>query len=119
MKIPLIFLRVVAAITAFGSFCWFLGLIGTQIYRWFRDGAWTAISSSNGLVSLVTSCCMHSGDTGRMADFSRWLEAPSSWFGWHRLLEHMPASVSLFLVSMFANFVYIYCSDRLDTKRRP
>ena len=119
MKLHLVLMRALAAVIAFGSFGWFLGLICTQLYRWFRDGAWTSISTNDGLISLVTSCCMHPGDAGRIADFSRWLEAPASWFGWHRVFELMPASVSLFLVSMLANFVYIYCSDRLDAGRRP
>jgi len=119
MKYHLIFLRAISAIVAFGSFAWFLGLIGTQLYRWFRDGAWTRISTSDGLTSLVTSCCMQDGSTGRMADFAQWLGAPASWFGWHRVLELLPASVSLFSLSVLANFVYIYCSDRLEAQRRP
>jgi hypothetical protein len=119
MKLHLVVLRALAAIVAFGSFAWFLGLIGTQIFRWFRDGAWTRISTSDGLISLVTSCCTRENGAGRMVEFSRWLEAPASWFGLHRVLEVLPASVSLFSLSVLANFLYIYCSDRLDAGRRP
>jgi len=119
MKLHLVVLRAVSAIIAFGSFAWFLGLIGTQIFRWFRDGAWTRISTSDGLISLVTSCCVRDNGAGRMWEFSRWLEAPGSWFGLHRVLEVLPASVSLFSLSVLANFLYIYCSDWLDAQQRP
>jgi hypothetical protein len=119
MKLHLIFLRAFAAIIAFGSFAWFLGLIGTQVYRWFRDGAWAGISTSDGLISLVTSCCMQDANAGRTADFVRWLGTPGSWYGVHRILDVLPASVSLFSLSVLANFIYIYCSDRLDAQRRP
>jgi hypothetical protein len=30
------------------------------------------------------------------------------------VLEAVPASIGLFLLSVFSNFIYIYCSDRLD-----
>ena len=119
MKLQLMLLRAFSAIIAFGLFAWFLGLIGTQLYRWFRDGAWARISTSDGLISLVTSCCMRDGNASSMADFTHWLGAPGSWFGVHRILELLPASVSLFVLSVLANFIYIYCSDRLEVLRRP
>jgi hypothetical protein len=119
MKAHLIFFRAISAVVAFSSFAWFLGLIIMQVYRWFRDGAWTHIGASDGLLSIVTSCCLREDGTGRMAELTHWLEAPTSWFGWHRVLEVMPASIGLFLLSVLANFVYIYCSDRLDGKRPP
>jgi hypothetical protein len=117
MKLHLILLRALAAIAAFGSFVWCLGLIGTQLLRWFRDGAWPHISASDGLISLVTSCCSRADGAGRMADIARWLESPASWIGLHRVLELLPASIGLFLLSVFANFIYIYCSDRLDARQ--
>jgi hypothetical protein len=119
MKIHLMALRALAAVIAFGSFAWCLGLIGTQLYRWARDGAWPRISASDGLVSLVSSCCARGDGEGHMADIARWLESPASWLGLHRILELLPASIGLFLLSVFANFIYIYCSDRLDSQRRP
>jgi hypothetical protein len=117
MKLHLILLRALSAVVAFGSFAWCLGLVGTQLYRWFRDGAWTRISTSDGLISLVTSCCTQGDSEGRMAEIARWLEAPASWFGLHRVLDLLPASIGLFLLSVFGNFLYIYCSDRLDALR--
>jgi hypothetical protein len=118
MKIHLILLRALAAILAFGSFAWCLGLIGEQLYRWARDGAWPGISTSDGLISLVTSCCVRADGAGRMADIGRWLESPASWIGLHRVIELVPASISLFLLSVCANFIYIYCSDQLAVKPR-
>ncbi len=109
----LVWMRALGAIVAFGSLGWFLGLILTQIFRWFRDGEWTRIAISDGLLSLVTSCCVHDGSTGWLADFAHWLELPESWFGLHKVLEVLPASVGLFALSVLGNFVYVYCSDRL------
>jgi hypothetical protein len=107
--------RAIAAVVAFGALAWFLGLIGMQVYDWFRDGEWTHIGLRDGLLSLVSSCCV-SDETGPgiMASFLRWLEAPDSWLGLHRLLEAVPASIGLFLLSVGSNFLYIYCSDRLE-----
>ena len=114
MKLRFVMLRAVAAVVAFGSFTWFLCLIGTQVYRWFRDGEWTRIGISDGLLSLISSCCVTNGSSGAMAQFVRWLEAPQSWLGWHRVLEVVPASMGLFLLSVLGNFIFISCSDRLD-----
>jgi hypothetical protein len=119
MKFYLIVLRALAAIVAFGSFAWCLGLIGDQLYRWAHDGAWPRISTSDGLISLVTSCCTRADGAGRMADIAHWLESPASWIGLHRVLELVPASIGLFLLSVFANFIYIYCSDQLEARQRP
>ena len=115
MNRQLIWGRAIAAVAAFGALVWFLGLIGLQVYDWFRDGEWTHIGLRDGLLSLVSSCCV-SDETGpgAMAAFLRWLETPESWLGLHRLLEAVPASIGLFLLSVGSNFLYIYCSDRLD-----
>jgi hypothetical protein len=120
MKTRLIWVRACAAVAAFGALAWFLGLIGLQVYQWFRDGEWTHIGVRDGLLSLVSSCCVRDESApGMMAAFMRWLESPDSWLGLHRVLEAVPASVGLFLLSVFANFIYIYCSDRLDELTEP
>ena len=108
-------MRAAAAVAAFGTLAWFLGLIGLQVYHWFRDDAWTHIGLRDGLLSLVSSCCVSDESApGMMAAFMRWLETPESWLGLHVVLEAVPASIGLFLLSVFSNFIYIYCSDRLD-----
>lgn len=107
-------LRAVAAVVAFGAFICFLALLCLQLYHWLRDGEWTHIGIRDGLLSLVSSCCTHADGSGLGAQFQRWLEAPESWLGWHRVLEVVPATVGLFLLSVFGNFAYIYCSDRLE-----
>ncbi len=114
MKLRLLLLRAISAVVTFTAFACFLGLISVQIYRWFRDGEWTRISVSDGLLSLVSSCCAHSDGAGTMAAFARWLEAPETWLGLHRVLEVLPATVGLFLLSVFWNFLFVYCSDRLE-----
>lgn len=113
MNLRFVVLRAVSAVVAFGSFAWFLCLVGTQVYRWLRDGEWTRIGIGDGLLSLMSSCCVTNGG-GATAQFVRWLEAPQSWLGWHRVLEVVPASIGLFLLSVLGNFIFIYCSDRLD-----
>jgi hypothetical protein len=118
MKMRLTVMRMVGAVVAYGGVAWFLGLVGTQTYRWFRDGDWPHLSISDGLLSLVTSCCAEDGSTGMLANFANWLDAPESWLGLHKVLEVVPASIGLFSLSVLGNFVYIYCSDRLDEQRR-
>jgi hypothetical protein len=119
MSMRLVLMRAVSAVVAFSAFILLLGLIGLQLYRWFRDGEWTRISISDGLLNVVSGCCARDDGAGTMAAFARWLDAPESWTGLHRVLEVVPASIGLFLLSVLANFVYIYCSDRLDQQRRP
>ena len=115
-----ILLRALAAIVAFGSFAWCLGLIGNQLYRWAHDGAWPRISASDGLIGLVTSAAARRRRRcGQDGGLAHWLESPASWIGVHRVLELMPASIGLFLLSVFINFLYIYCSDQLESLRRP
>jgi hypothetical protein len=117
--VSLVLIRSISAVVAFSAFVLFLGLIGMQMFRWFRDGEWSRISISDGLLSIVSGCCARDDGAGTMVALARWLEAPQSWIGWHRVLEVMPASIGLFLISVLANFVYVYCSDRLDQQPRP
>jgi hypothetical protein len=119
MNLRLIWLRAISAVMTFAAFTCFLGLIGMQIYRWFRDGEWARISISDGLLSLVSSCCVREDGAGAMVAFAHWLEAPATWIGLHRVLEVLPATIGLFLLSVFWNFLYTYCSDRLEAARRP
>ena len=115
MNVRLIWVRAMSAVVAFGAFVWFLCLIAMQIWHWFRDGQWTHIGLRDGLLSLVSSCCVSDeAGSGIAPALMRWLEAPDSCLGLHRLLEAVPASVGLFLISVFGNFIYIYCSDRLE-----
>jgi len=107
-------LRGLGALIAYGALASFLFLITLQIYHWFRDGEWTHIGISDGLLSVLTSCCVADGATGVMATLVRWLDTPTDWLGWHRLLEVVPASIGLFCLSVLGNFIFIYYSDRLD-----
>lgn len=120
MNLRLTWLRAISAVMTFAAFTCFLGLFGLQLYHWFRDGQWTRISITDGLLSLVSSCCARDvGGGGAMAAFARWLEAPESWIGLHRVLEVIPASIGLFLLSVFWNFIFINCSDRLEEGKPP
>ena len=104
------------AIVGYGSLAAFLGLIGTQIYRWFREGEWTHIGMSDGLRAVLLQCCATDGDTGRLAALLRWLDAPVDWLGLHRVFDVVPASLALFAVSIAGNWIFIYCKDRLDKR---
>lgn len=103
----------IGALIGYGCLAAFLYLIGTQIYRWFRQGEWTHIGVSDGMRSGLLRCCFKDGDTGRLAVFLQWLDSPVNWLGMHKVLEVVPASLALFAVSIAGNSLYIYCSDRL------
>lgn len=106
--------RALGALVGYGSLAAFLCLISLQLYRWFREGEWTHIGTSDGLRTVLAHCGLKEGDTGRLASLSRWLEAPVDWLGLHKMLEVIPASLALFAVSIVGNGIFIYCRDRLD-----
>jgi hypothetical protein len=112
-------LRLVSAIGAvIGYACLiaFLGLVGLQCYRWFRDGEWTHIGMIDGLRNGLVRCCVKDGDTGRLAAFVHWLDAPVNWLGMHKVFEVVPASLAVFAISIAGNCLFIYCRDRLERR---
>jgi len=112
-------LRLAGGIIAYGCLAAFLCLIAVQLYRWFREGEWTRIGISDGLRATLVGCCVKEGDSGLLANLVHWLDTPTDWFGWHRVLEVIPASIGLFSISMLGNFAFIYGSDRLDEQAAP
>jgi hypothetical protein len=104
------------ALIGYGCLLAFLYLVGLQSYRWFREGEWTHIGLNDGLRMGLTRCCVKDGDTGRLADFMHWLDAPVNWLGMHRIVEVVPASLALFAVSIAGNCLFIYCRDRLERR---
>jgi hypothetical protein len=112
-------LRLAGGIIAYGCLAAFLCLIGVQLYRWFREGEWTRIGITDGLRATLVNCCVRDGDTGVLANLVHWLDTPTDWFGWHRVLEVIPASIGLFAMSVLGNFAYIYGSDRIEDQSAP
>ncbi len=112
-----VLLRIVGGIIAYGCLTAFVCLIGVQCYRWFRDGEWTHFGIADGLRALIVTCCVNDGDTGQLATFVHWLDRPTDWFGWHKVLAAIPASIGLFTLSMLGNFAFIYGGDRLDEQK--
>jgi len=110
-------MRTTGAIVAYGCLAAFVVLISVQLYRWFRDGEWTHIGIADGLRGMLTSCCVSEGSTGLLAGLVRWLDAPTDWLGWHKILDVIPASIGLFALSMLGNFLFVYGSDRLEEER--
>jgi len=112
-------LKVISAAGAtigYGCLIAFLWLIGLQSYRWFREGEWTHIGLDDGLRIGLVKCCVKDGDTGRLAEFMQWLDAPVNWLGLHKIFEVVPASLALFAASIAGNFLFIYCRDQLDRR---
>lgn len=113
--------RIIGAFGAtlgYGCLAAFLYLVSLQIYRWFRDGDWTHFGVAEGLRVWLTRCCVKDGDTGRLAALVHWLDAPLDWLGLHKVLEILPASLALFLLSILGNSIFIYCRDWSDARRR-
>lgn len=110
-------LRAVGAIGAligYGCLLAFLGLVGTQVYRWLRDGEWARVGIIDGLRAVLLHCCVKDGGGGRLAGLTHWLDAPVDWLGMHKVFEVIPASLALFALSMAGNSLFMYCRDRLD-----
>ena len=113
-------LRLLAGIGAavgYGGLLAFLYLIGTQTYRWFREGEWTHIGMGDGIRIGLVHCCVKDGGGGRLAGFLQWWESPATWLGMHKVFEVIPASLALFAVSIVGNSLFIYCRDRLQQIR--
>jgi hypothetical protein len=106
----------IGAVIGYGCLIAFLYLIGLQSYRWFREGEWTHIGMNDGLRVGLVHCCVKEGDTGRLAAFMRWLDAPIDWLGLHKVFDVIPASLALFAISIAGNCLFIYCRDRLDRR---
>jgi uncharacterized RDD family membrane protein YckC len=109
----------VGAVIGYGCLAAFLYLVTVQVYRWFQQGEWTHFGMSEGMRIGLLHCCVKDGDTGRLAALVQWLDAPVGWLGLHKVLEFVPASLCLFAVSIFGNFLFIYCRDRLGERRSP
>jgi hypothetical protein len=109
-------LSITAAVIGYGCLIAFLYVVGLQTYRWFRQGVWTHVGMNDGLRIALTHCCIKDGDTGRLAEFVNWLDAPVNWLGLHKVGEVMPASLALFAVSIAGNCLFLYCKDRLDRR---
>lgn len=121
MSVRVIVLKIsrgIGAAIGYGCLAAFLYLVSLQLYRWLRDGEWTRIAMSDGMRAALAHCGIKSGDTGRLATLSHWLDAPVVWLGLHKLLEVIPASLALFAVSILGNGLFIYCCDRIDEIRR-
>jgi len=103
----------------YGCLVAFLVLIGIQVYRWIRDGEWTHFGVIEGLRALMSRCCVSDPDSGRLAALMHWFDAPVDWLGLHRLLDVLPASLALFMLSILGNSLFIYCRDRLEMRKGP
>ncbi|MDE1923656.1 MAG: hypothetical protein KGL92_09980 [Gammaproteobacteria bacterium] len=101
--------RIAGALVAYGAFAACIALVGLQLVRWFRNGEWTHIGISDGLRSLLGLWRLRDG--GRLAGLAQWLDAPTDWYGWHRVLDVIPASVGLFALSIAGNFVRIRAEE--------
>ncbi len=106
--------RIAGALVGYGCLAAFVYLICVQVYRWFRDGEWTHIGTGGGLQIVLAHCCVREGDSGPLARLSHWIDAPVDWLGLHKVLEVVPASLALLLLSIVGNAVFIYCRDRIE-----
>jgi hypothetical protein len=104
---------VLGAIVAYGYLIACLGLVGFQVYRWFQNGEWTHVGVNDGMRAALARLAGADGLTGWRAALAGWLDAPVSWLGLHTLLEMVPASLALFVISILGNNLFIYTTDRL------
>jgi hypothetical protein len=112
-----IVLRGLGAVIAYGCLAAFLCLVSVQVYRWLRDGEWTHIGITDGLRAVLVNCCVRDEDSGLGARIVHWIDTPTDWFGWHKILEVVPATIGLFTLSILGNFLFVYGTDRLQSPR--
>ena len=108
--------QVLGAIVGYGCLAAFLFLVSMQSYRWFRDGEWTHVGVTEGMRVGLSHCCVNDGDTGRLASLIHWIDTPTDWLGLHTVLDVLPASLALFVLSILGNSVFIYCRDRVSDR---
>jgi hypothetical protein len=108
--------QVLGAVVGYGCLAAFLFLVGMQSYRWFRDGEWTHVGVTEGMRVGLSHCCVNDGDTGRLASLIHWIDTPTDWLGLHTVLDVLPASLALFVLSILGNSVFIYCRDRVSDR---
>jgi hypothetical protein len=106
----------IGAVIGYGCLVAFLYLVGAQVYRWFREGEWMHVGMNDGLRTGLLHCCVKDGETGRLAGFMHWLDAPVDWLGLHKVFDVVPASLALFALSVAGNCLFIYCRDRLEKR---
>ena len=117
-KVVLQISQVLGALVGYGCLAAFLFLVGMQAYRWFREGEWTHIGVTEGMRVGLARCCVNDGDVGRLAGLVHWLDTPTDWLGLHTVLDVIPASLALFVLSVLGNSVFIYCRDRMGEGTR-
>ncbi len=110
--------RAAGALVGYAGVASFLGVIGLQVYRWFRAGSWTHIGVLDALRDTLAQCCT-AWRGARMAALSQWIDTPLDWLGLHQALEVLPASLALFVLSIIGNWLRIYCDDRLEGRAFP
>jgi len=106
----------IGAIIGYGCLAAFLYLVGTQVYRWFREGEWPHFAMEDGMRAGLLRCCVKEGDSGHVAALMQWLDTPVDWLGLHKVIEWVPASLALFAVSIMGNWLFLYCRDRLANR---
>jgi hypothetical protein len=108
---------ILGAIVGYGYLIACLGLVGFQVYRWFQSGEWTHVGVNDGMRAALAHFAAAEGLTGWRASLARWLDAPVTWLGLHTVLEVLPASLALFIISIFGNSLFVYTTDRLREGR--
>ena len=109
---------VVGGVIGYGCLAAFLGLLGMQAYWWFKEGEWKHVSLGDGIRAVLDRMHIADDAPGRLARLYHWLEAPVNWLGLHKVIEILPASLALFAVAIFGNFILVYATDRLRETRR-
>lgn len=108
---------VFGAIIAYGYLIACLALVGFQAYRWFQNGEWTHVGVNDGMRAALARLAGADGLTGWRATLAHWVDAPVTWLGLHTVLEVLPASLALFIISILGNSLFVYTTDRLREQR--
>ncbi len=109
--------RALGAVVGYGCLAAFLYLVCLQTYHWFREGEWMHFGMNEGIRVVLSHCCVKDGDSGRLARLVHWVDTTVDWLGLHKVLDVVPASLALFVVSILGNSIFIYCRDCLDERK--
>lgn len=79
-------------------------LLSWQIYTWLKTGEWPPISTPDG---LFIAWAFLFADGSAAPHFVQWLIAPETWIGVHKILDAIPAALTLFLVGIGGLMLFV------------
>lgn len=82
-----------------------LGILGLQVFWYFKEGVWTALSLLDGVVWLAFKF------DPTFANDGSWLIQPTTWLGVHKVLAGAPLSLSVLLIGVLIGWIAVKVAE--------